>query len=130
MVFYDAGLVTEKKSTKAVYAYDLSATKMIDKPKFLIVKKNSEKISQQKIDFNPSAIAVHPVTHDIYMLSTKDSKCLARYSYDGQFKDVKLFDRKVVPQPEGLCFAPDGTMYVSTEAKDNMPAAIYKFTMK
>ncbi|MEO7802782.1 MAG: SdiA-regulated domain-containing protein [Ginsengibacter sp.] len=126
----DAGLITEKKSTKAVYAYDLSATKMIVKPKFLIVKKDFEKISQEKIDFNPSAIAVHPITHDIYMLSTKDSKCLARYSYDGQFKDVELFDRKMVPQPEGLCFAPDGTMYVSTEAKDNMPAAIYKFTMK
>jgi uncharacterized protein YjiK len=125
----DAGVTDEKKSTRAVYSYDLSKDKMIDTPKFLIEKKDFEK-SDEKIDFNPSAIAVHPITHDIYMLSTKDSKCVARYSYDGQFMGVEVFDKTMLPQPEGLCFAPDGTMYVSTEAKNNTPAAIYKFAIK
>lgn len=126
----DAGLTNEKKSTRAVYTYDLSKDKMIEEPKFLIIKKDFEKNSNEKIDFNPSAIAVHPLTHDIFMLSTKGSKCLARYSYDGKLKGVEVFDKNMLPQPEGLCFAPDGTMYVSTEAKSNMPAAIYKFAMK
>ena len=42
----------------------------------LIHKKDFKKETGEKLDFFPSAIAVHPVTHDVYILSTKDTKCM------------------------------------------------------
>src|SRR5205814_2369955 len=79
--------------------------------------KKFEKFTNEKLLFFPSAIAVHPITHDIYILSTKDNKCMAQYSYNGELKSLQFFDKDLLPQPEGICFAPDGTMYISTEGR-------------
>ena len=59
----------------------------------LIHKKDFEKVTEEKLDFFPSAIAVHPVTHDIYLLSTRDNKCMAVFSHEGTFKTVQFIDR-------------------------------------
>ena len=84
----------------------------------------------EKVDFYPSAIGVHPVTHDIYIISTKDTKCIAQFSHDGKLKAFDYLENDMLPQPEGICFDANGDMYISTEARHGKPAFIYKFTMK
>ena len=95
---------------------------------FLVIHKNDfEKVAEQKIDFFPSAIAVHPVTHDIYLLSTRDTKCMAIYSHDGKFKMVQFIDKELMPQPEGICFSPEGQLFISSEGKKGEPGNLFEF---
>ena len=117
----------EKKSTKAVYQFDMTQNKLSDHPFLLIHAKDFEKVADQKVDFFPSAIAVHPITHDIYLLSTRESKCMAVYSHDGAFKALQFIDKELMPQPEGICFSPKGKLYISSEGKKGEPGNLFEF---
>ena len=122
-----SNVADEKKSTKAVYAFDMAVNKLNDQPFLLIHKKDFEKVADQKLDFNPSAIAIHPVTHDIYLLSTRDNKCMAVYSHDGTLKAFQFIDKELMPQPEGICFSPEGKLYISSEGKKGEPGNLFEF---
>ncbi len=123
----ESGLDNEKKSARAVYQFDMSQNKLLDQPFLVIHKKDFEKLAGDKIDFNPSAIAIHPVTHDVYLLSTKDNKCMAVYSHDGAIKSFQFIDKDLMPQPEGICFSPDGKLYISSEGKKGEPGNLFEF---
>ncbi len=107
----------EKKSTGAVYEFDLKGDSLKTQPFLYIYKKQFKKITGNPMEFYPSAIAVHPVTHDLYILSTRGTKCLAIFTHKGELKSVQLIDKDLLPQPEGICFSPEGIMYVSSEGK-------------
>lgn len=66
--------------------------------------------------FFPSAVAVHPQTDEVYLLAAKGHKLL-RLDRQGIIRSVAWLDAGRFPQPEGLCFAPDGTLFVSSEGK-------------
>jgi uncharacterized protein YjiK len=120
----------EKKSTRAVYEFDLKADSLKREPFMLIHKKDLEKLAGEKLNFFPSAIAVHPVTHNIYILSTKDTKCMAVFKHSGELISFETIDKELLPQPEGLCFSPDGTLYISTEGKQGNPGYICQYNKK
>lgn len=126
----DADEEGEKKSTRAVYQYSIAGDSLLTEPFMLIHKKDFKNLTGEKESFYPSAIAVHPVTHDIYILSTKETKCMAVFSHDGALKSFQLIDRNLLVQPEGICFAPDGTLYISTEGKPGGAGYIFQFAMK
>ncbi|MDQ2864014.1 MAG: SdiA-regulated domain-containing protein, partial [Bacteroidota bacterium] len=113
----DAGLPDEKKSTKAVYEFDMNTQKLIDNPFLIIHKDDFKKIAGSSVDFNPSAIAVHPITHDVYLLSTRANKCMAVFTHEGTLKTLQFIDKDLMPQPEGICFSPEGKLYISSEGK-------------
>lgn len=117
----------EKKSTRAVYAFDMADKKLSKEPFLLIRKDDFKEVADEKLEFNPSAIAVHPVTHDIYLLSTKDNKCMAVYSHDGKLKAFQYIDKDLMPQPEGICFSPDGKLYISSEGKNGDAGNLFEF---
>ncbi len=117
----------EKKSTRAVYDFDMSNNKLDDRPFMLIHKDDFKAVADEKLEFNPSAIAVHPVTHDIYLLSTKDNKCMAVYSHDGKLKAFQFIDKDLMPQPEGICFSPEGKLYISSEGKNGDAGNLFEF---
>ena len=93
----------------------------------MIHKKDFLKVIDEKLEFFPSAIAVHPFTHDIYILSTKDNKCMARYDYKGKLLSHQFIDKELMPQPEGICFSPEGTLYISTQGRHGKAAAIFEY---
>jgi hypothetical protein len=119
-----------KKSTKAVYQFDMQTNKLEEKPFLIINKKDFEKLANDKISFNPSAIAVHPVTHNIYLLSTLDNKCMAVYNRQGQLISFQFIDKDLMPQPEGICFSPDGKLYISSEGKKGEAGNLFEFDAK
>lgn len=126
----DPGVDDAKKSTKAVYRFDLSGKAVKRDPFMLIEEKELKKIAGNKMDFFPSSITVHPKTGDIYILSTRGTKCMAIFSKDGMLKSIQDIGKEEMIQPEGICFAPDGTLYISTEGRNDIPAYLYEFLAK
>lgn len=126
----ESGVQNEKKSTRAIYEFDRKADSLKPGTFMLINKKDFEAVAGDKVDFYPAAIAVHPVTHDIYVISTKDTKAIAQFSHEGKLKAFDYIDKEVLPQPEGICFDPEGNLYISTESRHHKPAYIYKFALK
>ncbi len=108
-----------KVDGKAIYLYSVFKRK-INENEFLSIDEErlNEFISKRKYfnkvnDFDPSAIALHPITNDIYLLSA--DKVLTVFSKDKQLKEVIRLNPITYNQAEGICFAPDGTMYISSE---------------
>ena len=126
----ESGLKDVKKSTRAIFEFDIKADSLKPDPFMLINKNDFEKVAGEKVDFYPSAIAVHPTTHDIYVISTKDTKAIAQFSYEGKLKAFDYIDKDIIPQPEGMCFDPQGNLYISTESRHHKPPYIYKFGLK
>ena len=52
---------------------------------------------------------------------------MAQYSYNGELKSLQLFDKELLPQPEGICFAPNGELYISSEGRHGEQPAIFEF---
>jgi uncharacterized protein YjiK len=123
----ESGEEDEKKSTKAIYEFDVKAGALKTTP-FLLIEKNSfKKFVADKVEFYPSGIAVHPLTHDIYIISTRGDKCIACFSHSGELRSFEYLDKDLLPQPEGICFDAEGNLYISTEARHKEPAMIYEF---
>ncbi len=134
------------KKTKAVYAYDLQHNAFIDEPVLLIKddelvawversyadadlsKKKRSKLVERAKDISPSAIAVHPASGNYFILSTV-GKVMAIFDSAKQLEQVLFLDEDVHAQPEGICFTPNGTMYISNEGR-GLVAKIHRFNAK
>jgi hypothetical protein len=126
----ESGLADEKKSARALYELDIKTEKLLEKPFLVIESKDLKAMSGDKVKFFPSGVAIHPATHDIYVISTKDTKCMAQFSHDGQLKSFTYLDKDLLEQPEGISFDPSGNLYISTEGKHGKPGYIYQFGLK
>lgn len=69
-----------------------------------------------RLALSPSAIAIHPLTGNIY-ISSSVGKLLIVLDPNGQILYISKLDKKLFRQPEGLAFDKDGTLYVSNEGK-------------
>ena len=65
------------------------------------------------IHFNPSAIAIHPVTKEMYVLSATD-RFIAIYK-EKQLKNVIPLVPEIYYKPEGLSFYENGDLLISSE---------------
>ena len=72
-----------------------------------------QKIPQVK----PSGIAVQPKTGDYYVLAAEGSRLLV-VNRKGKVQSSVALDKALFKQPEGICFAPDGTLYIASEGGD------------
>lgn len=88
-----------------------------------------EKPTPSGFEFGPSGIAVHPLNGHIYIVSATN-RTLIVLSAEGKVLEMVKLDKTLFPQPEGLCFDADGTMYISNEAKDNPNANLLVFKMQ
>ncbi len=118
---------------KAVYSYNLEQQKFIKKP-FILLHLDSvtnqnkgdyfERISTKiasflhesgDIRFQPSAIGVHPLSNNIYMLSANSFALLVLHRNGDVLHYIPL-NKKLFKQAEGLCFDEEGSLYISNEA--------------
>ncbi|TCZ68284.1 hypothetical protein E0486_14535 [Flaviaesturariibacter aridisoli] len=122
-----SGLEDAKKSTRSIYAFDPARKQLLPDPVLVIDHKELKKAIGSKAGFYPSAIAVHPQSGFYFVLSTRDTKGLAVFDQSGKLRGFQVIDPRLLPQPEGLCFASDGTLYISTEARKGQPARVLAF---
>ncbi|MBL7816443.1 MAG: SdiA-regulated domain-containing protein [Saprospiraceae bacterium] len=77
-------------------------------------------------EFGPSGIAVQPQNGHTYIVSATN-RTLIVLDAAGKILDMAKLDKTLFPQPEGLCFDADGTLYISNEAKDGSNANLLVF---
>lgn len=116
---------------KAIYAYDLAAGRLSDAPVYLIdVAAFTRSIEEDNrvndwirtalaplVDlsgFKPSGLAVHPVTQEIYVLSSV-RKAIVVLGADGSVTGAATLPEALLNQPEGLAFLPNGDLVLSSE---------------
>ncbi len=132
------------RSHKAVYAFDLEEKKLkkkilldIDLDDIKLFRKYHafaragsdilSKIDPVKgdVSFQPSGIAVRPETGNYYLIGSV-GKLLIVLDREGDYLYVQKLDPLTFLQPEGICFDPQGNLYISNEAK-GFKATIQKF---
>lgn len=129
-----AGHEEEFKEQKGIYAFDLATKTLQPDPVYLVSLKevndyldkhpNLRKLEKllkffdpdEPFGFAPSAIGIHPQTGDLYLTSSV-GKLLLVLNSAGQVQHIEKLDKDIHAQPEGLCFAPDGSLYISNEGK-------------
>lgn len=122
---------------RAIYAYDLETNKLGKEPFFSIKKKDLIKFwkktkpfkyEESRVKFKPSAIAYHPIEETFYVLSSV-GKLLVVVNRDGTIRATYPLSPSVLGQPEGICFAPNGDMFISSEGEGDK-GYILKFSMR
>lgn len=123
------------KGYRAVYRFDLETKELDEKPHFLIdlnrldsyrdygtFTRLSLKVAKKlrlidsETSFQPSGIAIHPSNGNIYLISSI-GKLLIVMDREGKILDIHDLDAKQFRQPEGICFSPEGDLYISSEGQ-------------
>ena len=91
----------------------LKKTKSLSTPEELSKKIDKE---TRKLKFKPSAIAIHPISKNLYILASV-GKILIVSDLSGKIIVVEHLNKSIFKKPEGICFDPKGTMYISNEGK-------------
>lgn len=143
------GEKSDAATSRSIFAFDLthqtpSVSKVFDIglsdfATFLADKKEKryrhltedyiEKPVPTGVEFGPSGVAVHPLSGNVYVLSSMN-KVLIVLSSEGKILEMVKLDKNHFPQPEGICFDADGTLYLSTEAKDDPKGKVFVYKMQ
>jgi uncharacterized protein YjiK len=103
---------------KAIYLLDRDL-KVHPKPLLVLDENMLEEKIRQRLpevrinEFDPSGIAVDPISGFIYIISA--DHILTVLSQQGTLLEVVLLDKNLYRQPEGLCFDSRGNLYISSE---------------
>jgi DNA-binding beta-propeller fold protein YncE len=140
-----AGKDDRFKRKRAVFAFDLETEKLADEPVFLIdrdeiqrwadsgkgglTEKLAEFFEPSLADdaFAPSGIAIHPLTKEIFIVSSV-GKIVVVLNPTGDIVHLEPLDPELHRQPEGICFDRDGTLFIANEGKGGT-AKIFRFSM-
>jgi len=121
------------KEFKSIYRFDLETEKLDLKP-FLLIEmdtikyyKNYNTMTQMGVEllayidhskgdvsFQPSGIAIHPLTGNIYIIGSVGNLLMV-FSREGNMLAMIKLRSKIFPQAEGICFSPDGTLFIASE---------------
>lgn len=101
---------------KAIYGYHIP-TKVVQKtPLHIIQDKDLKRVVGNKFKFKPSAVAIHPLTGEVFVLASVGRSLLV-FGSDGKPKHLTKLKRGLFPQPEGMTFTPNGDLYISNEVE-------------
>lgn len=101
---------------RAIYAFDIAQQKLSSQPYMLIDLDKLGALAGRPVPFEPSGIAQHPISKDLYVISSV-GKLLIVLNIKGEVIHLQSLDIKGFKQPEGICFSPKGTLYISNEGR-------------
>lgn len=119
---------------RGVYAYDLALDSFYTTPVFTLSRKQVHRYIKQhlknkphyafykklfkkerpNLPLQPSGIAIHPVTEDIYLLCAVGSSLIV-LRRDFSIRQLYYLSEELFEQPEGIAFDSKGNMYLSSE---------------
>ncbi|MFI5170959.1 MAG: hypothetical protein ACHQFW_01135 [Chitinophagales bacterium] len=127
----------ENKNRREIYSFDLKTKKLSEEPIYnfdveTIIqfaldnnldlpektrKKGNDKVNIPVMKLFTSAIAIQPVTHDLYLLSAADHM-LFIFGPEGSIKHAEMLDETTFNKAEGISFFDNGDMLITNEAQD------------
>jgi hypothetical protein len=107
----------DKKKSLSTYSYDPWSVEYASDSFKIDVQKIASLAGEEKMKFKPSAAGIHPITGELYIISSVN-KLLVIADRVGNAKQVYKIDPGTFKQPEGLSFTPRGTMIISNESAD------------
>lgn len=110
------------RRVRAIYAYDLATGERSDEPAFTL---DRDRLDPGGAPFKPSGLAFHPTSGELYVLSAV-RRALVVLSPDGDLRAAVALPARLYPQPEGIAFAPDGTLFISSEG-DGIAGTLLRF---
>jgi uncharacterized protein YjiK len=114
------------EDVRAIYAYDLLQNKFIEAPVVIIpLTKNGVALP----DFRPSALAIHPITGHLYVLSSIQKSLLILDDDNTTLVQYSLPD-SLYERPEGITFLDNGDMFISNEKGFADNATLLRFNYK
>ncbi len=106
--------------TKGIYMVDLATGKQSRKPVATIdlqhemLSDTSKKKDVPQRRYHPSDLAIDPKTGDFLIVNGVNSSLMI-LGKDSKIRTIISLDKKTLPQPEGIAYAPSGKLYISTE---------------
>jgi uncharacterized protein YjiK len=137
----------EMKGYKTVYAFDLEQKRLLPEPVFKIdltqaeVAANSgsatDAASKKKKkgwwkhtkQIKPAALAVHPLTGQLFIISSAKRRMIVLNS-DGTLATAYKLPKKYFVQAEGMAFLPNGDLFISNERADRKAATLLRFNYR
>lgn len=128
---YGFDLANKSFSEKPVYSFDVKSVKKFVQENDIPVPTKTKKSGEEPdIKLMISALAIHPKTKDLYVLSAADHLLLV-YNNDRELVYVEALDPKTFNKAEGLTFMNDGSLYISNEGQENHPTLLqFTYTKK
>ena len=118
---------TDDENSVSAYAFYPDSIGFDNKPLFVIDAAKVKALAPAKTSkFQPSAAAIHPVLHKLYIISSASNQ-LVIADLNGVPEAVYRLSPKLFPQPEGITFQQDGDMYISNEGLKDRRATLLKF---
>jgi uncharacterized protein YjiK len=128
----------QETEMRKVYAFDLATKKLNPDPLFEIDLKgkirefdygNEVFKDEETIKIEPADIAVHPISGLIYIIDAENHMIL-EFSPNGKPKAVYRLNAYIFKNPEGICFNPEGEMYISSEGSIGAFANIWRIELE
>ena len=105
----------DKKSTVSTVAFNIDSNTYGKGPYKIDVKQVDKLLNVEKIKFKPSAAAINPLTHELFILASVN-KQLAIADKKGNIKSIYALRPSLYKQPEGIAFTPKGDLLISNES--------------
>lgn len=131
----------EQKDNRLIYAFDLCSRRMAPQPAFefrvsllkqfvkerniaLPDKEKKNGSRQEVFRFTPSAIAVHPISQKLYLISSTDH-LLFVFDAAGNVEEVVKLDPVGFNKPEGISFLDNGDLFITNEGQHKKPSLLW-----
>lgn len=128
-----------RKDKRAIYAFRLDEQTLSPGPYFLLDMAEIKRVyssqlpggaaekfdADKKSDFQPSDLAVHPVTGHLYHIAAR-GQLLVVSDRSGQVYFVRELPKSVFRQPEGISFDPRGNLIIVSEGGGS-EAVLFEF---
>lgn len=135
------GKGSEQKDSRLIYAFDLRNRRMSSQPAFefrvpalkqfvkerniaLPDKEKKNGSRQEVFRFTPSAIAIHPVSQKLYLISSTDH-LLFVFDAAGNAEEVVRLDPIRFNKPEGIVFLDNGDLLITNEGQHKKPSLLW-----
>ena len=123
---YAFDLKTKKLQKEPVFEFDVNAVKQYaEKHKMTLPEKTKKKdgTSEPFIKFRMSAIAIHPLTGKLFLLSATDYLFFI-FDMHGNIEHMEQLDPAMFNKSEGITFFDNGDMLITNEGQKMKPTLL------